>query len=137
MEDERRRSRRNIKFNQDPAFSYDDESIKFLVNTSASRGVDNEERHHRNSTESVSSEPIAVADSSIFVSSSEKVAIASPNIWTEVYKSLPLIPNTVSDSINQLSRIPGPRFSKEISALKSHKCTWEIIRYFQTFENIF
>ena len=106
MDEEIRKSKRNIKINQDPAFNYDDESIKFLVNTSASRGADNEERHHRNSTESVSSEPIAVADSSIFVSSSDKVAIASPTIWTQVLKSLPLYSNTIPVSVNQLSGIP-------------------------------
>ena len=114
MEDERRKSTRNIKINQDPAFKYDDESIKFLVNTSESRGVNIEQRHHRNSTESVNSEPNAAADSSIFASSIEQVTHTTSYIWANVHKSLPLITNTVSESVNILSGIPvvGPSASQ-------------------------
>ena len=83
MDEDRRKSTRNIKINQDPAFDYDAESIKFLLSTSAAREVSNEEGHHRtNSTESVSSEPIAVAGSSIFVRRSEQINITSSTLRT-------------------------------------------------------
>ena len=47
MDEDRRKSTRNIKINQDPAFNYDAESINFLLNTSAASEVNNEERHQR------------------------------------------------------------------------------------------
>ena len=106
MEDERRKSTRNIIIKQDPAFKYDDESIKFLVNTSESREVNFEPRHHRISSEAAT--PTATATStaavnSIFASSSEQVAPLPPLLRENTFKSLPLILNKVSDSVKILS----------------------------------
>ena len=101
MEDERRKSTRNIIIKQDPAFKYDDESIKFLVNTSESRGVDIEHRHHRISNAAAAA--TVAAGSSICANNTEKFAPIPPHLWAKAFKSLPLISNTVSESVNILS----------------------------------